>query len=135
MNTWRSRILTGLVMFIAIDLHQLCTSSLPNTPAGMLLFHGSAAGVDLILLYAVSGFVSGRLCDDMESLCLASAVVNFVGWLLYMAYAPPIIYNVLSWGLSYVQWGRLLLVDGNDADHLGFHLVRGRHHGRAKFYS
>lgn len=113
MTTWRSRLLTGLAFLLAIDVHQYCTADLPNTPGGMLLFHGSAAAVDLLLLFAVPRFVSGRLCDDMESLCLASILVNFVGFLAYMAYAPPTVYNVLSWSLSYVQWGRLLLVDGD----------------------
>lgn len=123
MNSWRSRLLTGLVFLMAIDVHAFCTVDLPNTPAGMLLFHGSAATVDLLLLFAVPRVLAGRLCDDMECLCLASIIVNFIGYLAYMAYAPPVIFNLLSWGLSYAQWGRLLLVDG-DADMFRHFVVR-----------
>lgn len=114
--------------------HEFSTSGLPNSPAGMLTFHGSAALCDLILLYAVPVFLADRLCDDMQALCIASMVVNFVGWILYMAYAPPIFYNVISWVVAYVQWGRLLLVDRDDIDPMGLHLVRGLNHGRSKLY-
>ena len=134
MTPWRSRILVGLLLYAANMMHELCTAALPNTPAGMLLFHGSAALADLLLLWAMPVLLSDRLCDDMQTLCLVFIVVNFVGWIAYMAYAPPIFYNVISWSLAYVQWGRLLLVDGDNADYLGLHLVRGRHHGRPQFY-
>lgn len=134
MIVWRSRICIGSLFLAMMHLHEISTSALPNTPAGMLMFHGSAALCDLILLRAVPVLLTDRLCDDMQTLCLVSIVVNFVGWIAYMAYAPPIFYNVISWSLAYVQWGRLLLVDGDDTDHLGFHMVRGRHHGRPQFY-
>jgi hypothetical protein len=135
MIMWRSRLFTALLFFAAMEIHELSTADLPNSSVGMLMFHGSAALVDLILLYAVPALTKDRLCDDMQALCLASIVVNFVGWILYMAYAPPIFYNVLSWSLAYAQWLRLFMVDSNDAHHLGFHLVRGADHGRAQFYT
>ncbi len=134
MISWRSRIATGVLFYAVMMMHELSTSSLPNTPAGMLMFHGSAALVDLILLCAVPVLLTGRLCDDLETLCLVSMVVNFLGFLAYLAYAPPAFFNWFMWGLAYVQWGRLLLVDGDDADYLGLHLVRGRHPGWPKFY-
>lgn len=134
MITWRSRIFTALLFFAAMKIHELSTADLPNSPAGMLMFHGSAALVDLILLYAVPALTNDRLCDDMQALCLASMVVNFVGWILYMAYAPPIFYNVVSWSLAYVQWLRLFMVDRDDSHLMGLHLVRGADHGRPQFY-
>lgn len=134
MTPWRSRITAGMLFYAAMVMHEFSTSDLPNLPVGMLVFHGSAALVDLILLYAVPALLAERLCDDMQTLCLVSIVVNFVGWIAYMAYAPPIFYNVISWSLAYVQWGRLLLVDSDDVNHLGFHLVRGSDNGRPQFY-
>lgn len=134
MTPWRSRIAAGMLFYAAMVLHEICTVDLPNSPIGMFVFHGSAALVDLILLYAVPALLAERLCDDMQTLCLVSIVVNFVGWIAYMAYAPPIFYNVISWSLAYVQWGRLLLVDSDDVNHLGFHLVRGSDNGRPQFY-
>jgi len=95
----------------------------------MLAFHLSAAAVDLLLLKSAPRFISGRLCSDMQFLCLVSMSANFVGWIAYTAYAPPIFYNAFMWGLSYVQWGRLLLVDHHGADYLRVDLVRGHYRG------
>lgn len=124
MNDWRFRGVFGILIWVTMQLHSMMTESLPNTDAGMLIFHGSAALVDFILLYSAPSFMVGQLCDDIQRLCLASIVVNFLGWLAYTAYAPPLIYNTVMWGLSYAQWGRLLIVDDDNAtDNLGVHLV------------
>ena len=135
MNEWRSRIFSAMLFLAVMKFHEYATISLPNSPIGMLIFHGSAGLLDFILLRSVSAIIAGQLCDDMEFLCLASIVVNFVGWILYMAYAPPIFYNVISWSLAYVQWLRLFMVDSNDAHHFGLHLVRRFDTRRTKFYS
>lgn len=134
MNGWRSRILLVAVMVLAMIVHSLVTASLPNTDEGMLLFHGSAAAVDFILLYSAPRFIAGRLCSDMQTLCLVSIVANLVGWIAYMAYAPPNFYNTFMWSLSYVQYGRILLVDHHGADYLGFGLVRGVDRRRRQGY-
>lgn len=60
----------------------------------------------------------------MEALCIASIVANFVGWIAYTAYAPPIYYNVFMWGLAYVQWARLFIMGDDDANYHGLHMVR-----------
>jgi len=128
MIAWRSRLTAGLVILAALKVHAMSTADVPNCPLGMLVFHGSAAAVDLLLIYAVPALVVGRLCDDMQTLCLVSIVVNFIGWILYMAYAPPVIFDVMSWSLCYVQFGRLLIVDVDDVDSMGLHLVRRPDH-------
>lgn len=132
MNGWRSRFLLVAVMIAAMQVHAFVSVGLPNTDAGMLLFHGGAAAVDFALLYCAPAFVTGRICTDTQTLCLVSCVGNFVGWIAYMAYAPPIYYNTFMWGLSYVQFGLLLLVDHHGTDHLGFDLVRGGYRHRSE---
>lgn len=134
MNGWRSRLMLAAVMALAMWLHSMATASLPNTDEGMLQFHGSAAAVDFLLLYFAPRFVGGRLCDDTQILCLVSCVTNFVGFIAYTAYAPPIFYNGFMWGLAHVQFGRILLVDHHGADYLGFDLVRGGHRRRRQNY-
>jgi hypothetical protein len=130
MNGWRSRITLAVIMLLAMHAHSVALANKPNTDAGLLAFHLSAAVIDLLIMKAAPRFVSGRLCSDMQILCLVSIVANFVGWIAYTAYAPPIFYNVFMWGLSYVQWGRLLLVDHHGADYLRVNLVRGGYRGR-----
>jgi hypothetical protein len=126
MNGWRARLLLCLLLWLSMQLHAVAVAGVPNTPQGMLAFHGSAAALDVVLTCSAHFLVSGRLCDDMENLCLFSAVGNALGWALYLASTSPVFYNTFMWGLSYVQWGRLLYVDRNDADadHSGVDLVR-----------
>lgn len=125
MNDWRARSLCALVFFLAMLGYSGITSGLPNTPGGMLVFHGGAAAVDFLLLYCVPYFLNGRLAFLIETSCLVSIIWNFVGWLAYMAYSPPLVYNAAAWGLSYVQWCIILLVDRHDINRLGFGVVRG----------
>lgn len=124
MTTWRSRLFAGLLLLAMTKLHAFSTADLPNTPLGMLVFHGSAALIDLVVIYAIPSMLTGSLCDDIQALSLGFMVVNFVGWIAYMAYAPPIIFNMISWSLCYVQFARLFIVDVDDVDSMGLHLVR-----------
>lgn len=139
MNGWRSRLTLGALFWVAIQAHGIFTGPLPNTDFGMLVFHGTAALVDLLLLTCAPRFIDGRLCDDIQALCLASIVGNALGWAMYLANAPPDIFNTLMWGLSYVQWGRLLIVDDADdvdiAGRMGVHLVCRPHFVGAQYYS
>lgn len=130
MNGWRSRIGTWLLMLALMWAHSIATMSLPNSPLGMLAVHGSAMLVDFALMLAMPYWLAGRLCDDTEALILLSLIGNAVGWGLYMAYAPPVFYNVFMWGLSIAQWLRLLYVDKCDVDPMGFVVVRGRYRVR-----
>jgi hypothetical protein len=110
------------MILLATYAHGWATAELPNAPVDMLLFHGSAALVDLLLLYAAPAVLRGRLCADSQKLLLASIVGNFAGWLLYMAYVSPIFYNVYMVALTYAQLLRLIIPDRH-ADPLGLDLV------------
>ena len=123
MNSWRARFTAAALILLAMCGHGWATHQLPNTPVDMLLFHGSAALVDLGLLFAAPAVLNGRLCVDSQLLLLASIVGNAAGWLLYMAYAPPIIYNVYMVTLTYAQLMRLIIPDRH-ADSTGSTLVR-----------
>lgn len=125
MSGWRSRMLAGLMMLLVMQMHSLSLADVENTPAGMLLYHGSAAAVDLLLLFSAPWLLSGRLCDDMQALNLASVFANFVGWVAYLAYQPPVFYDTIMQWLTCVQFIRLFIVDRYGADRLGFDLVRG----------
>lgn len=130
MNGWRYRVLLALIFALAMWLHSMVMADVPNTDWGMLQFHGSAAAVDLLLLYGSPRFISGNLCDDVQALCLASMIANFIGWIAYTAYAPPIYYDTFMWGLSYVLWGRLLIMDTGDVSNvtpMGHYMVRRSH--------
>lgn len=129
-NPWRYRFAVALLILVVMWSHATVTDALPNTPLGMLMFHGSAALCDLILIYSFPSLVKGQLCKDMEALCIASILGNTLGWFAYLAYAPPDFYNCLMWSITYIQWGRLLMADNDDPDFVGRFMVRGNHTGR-----
>lgn len=124
MNSWRCRAILGLLIWLAMDVHAQAFHGVPNTPEGMLAFHGSAATIDWLLYHATRYVVTEDLQDDMETMFLISIAGNALGWALYMSYAPPYFYNGFMWALGYVQWIRLFLVGRHDANHLWLHLVR-----------
>ena len=127
MNSWRARAVAALFMLLTTYGHGWATRLLPNTPVDMLLFHGSAALLDLLLLFVTPAVLRGRLYVDSQRLLLASIVGNFAGWLLYMAYVSPMIYNTYMVALTYAQLLRLLIPDRH-ADPLGLDLVRHPDH-------
>jgi hypothetical protein len=92
----------------------------------MLLFHGSAALVDSMILLIVPRILQGRLLDRTQYLLIASVLGNFAGWLLYMGYAPPGIYDGYMWALTVAQIGCLLFTDRPHADSPWLDLVRHR---------
>ena len=125
MNSWQSRCVAASLMLLAIYGHGWATHQLPNTPVDMLLFHGSAALVDLLMLFSAPAVLNGRLCADTQKLLFASIVGNFAGWALYMAYVSPIFYNYGMLALTCVQLLRLFMPDRH-VDYPRVHLVRDR---------
>lgn len=114
--------------------HHLLTASLDNTPTGMLLFHGSALMTDWLLLWLVAPLLlQGRLLDLSQWFLVAFMVGNALGWILYMSYAPPSIYNVFMWVLTVAQWACFFIPDRTDEDNTSyrswFDMVRHRNIG------
>lgn len=126
MNSWRVRFTVCILMMTIMAMHDIATESVPNTPEGMLVYHGSGALFDWLLLMIVPRCLSGDLCKHSQWLLLVSIIGNFGGWILYMAYASPSLYNVFMWVLTAAQWLRLIIPDRHDAVDSWFDLVRHR---------
>lgn len=134
MNSISARLLVGLALWLANIAHHALVVDVANTPGGMLVYHATALAFDYALLIACAVMLDGKLSDDMQTLCLMSMIVNFSGWLLYLAYAPPVPYNYAIGVLGYVQYARLLLGD-HDAYRMGRDLVHRRDSLGPKFHS
>jgi len=132
---WRGRLAMLALIGGAIGLHSFLMADIPNSPQGMLMFHGSAAGLDLLLLFCARFFLQPEMTTDIEVLFFLSILVNFFGWLAYIAYAPPIYYNSSMWALTVITAVRLLTKGdyGNGVTRRAwFGMVHSWRTGRAK---
>lgn len=124
MNTWRDRLLIGLLLLLFQRAHGEITAPLPNTEAWALIFFGTAATLELFILKAAPKVLNGHLCDDMQMLSYICIIVDAIGFAAYMTQTPSVYYNTVMWGISYVQWARLLFVDSGHARSCWNNLVR-----------
>jgi len=127
MNTWRDRLLIGLLLLLFQQVHAEINAPLPNTQFWALIFFGTAATLELYICWAIPKVLEGPLCDDMQVLGTTCIVIDALGFLGYMTKTPSIYYNTIMWGLSYVQWIRLLFVDSDHALSVWNNLVRRPH--------
>lgn len=132
MNTWQSRLLIGLLLLLFQWAWNDLNAPLPNTPEWATVFFCGAALLEYAVCRAMPRILQGRLCDDMQILAGCCIVLDALGFLGYMTKTSSVYYNHLMWGLSYVQWARLLFVDSNHARSVWGSVVRGVTGGRQK---
>lgn len=89
---------------------------------------------DMVIVYLISFFIDGKLLSDMQYINLASICANFIGWILYMAYLPPTIYDALIQSLLLVQWIRLIWTDNYNVNPIGHFMVHSDNTSGKKFY-
>lgn len=135
MNTFAIRFQVWLGMALALVAHAFATDSAPNTPEGMLVYHGSGALMDWLFGMVISIALIGKRGRVMRYLLLAAICTNFAGWLLYMAYVSPIYYNATMWGLTCAQCVCLFYPDRNDATDPWHALVRYARRSSGSNYS
>lgn len=131
MNTWRDRLLVGLLLLLFWKAHAAVNDPLPNTREWALVFFGTAATLEYVIFRAIPKVLDGSLCNDMQNLAYICIIVDALGFIGYMTKTPSIYYNTLMWGLSYVQWVRLLFVDSDHARSIWNNLVRRPNFGCA----
>lgn len=122
-NTRRSRLLFLLAMSILQVAHQHLFSGVPNTPEGMLMFHGTAALADMYLIYVASELLSGELSFHIQCLNLASIIANALGYFAYMQYAAPWFYDYSILGIGCVLLYKLLWIADHDSRSASHSLV------------
>ena len=123
-HRWEARLIYGCALWTSGAVHQNLVSCAENTPSGMFVYHFSAVAFDCLLIICAANLLRGRLSRDMQNLCWLSMIVNFIGWLLYMAYAPPITYNYAIAILGYVQYARLIYLGQNGINSAGYGNLR-----------
>lgn len=135
MNLLRFRkIAFALAIVLVGCAHSFATSELPNTMEAMLVFHGSAMMLDWLLLWLVAPMLLQGTVLDWSQWALVSCMIgNALGWILYISYVTPSIYNTYMWALAIVQLASLFIPDCTDEDNTSdrswFDMVRHRNIG------
>ena len=125
---WRGRLLIALLICAGFFTHAYILRDIPNSPEWMLFFHGTAAAVDLLILFCARFFLENDIRTDFEILCLLSVLGNFFGWIAYLAYLPPIYYDSGMWALTAITALRLMIKgdhEDNTVSNSWIALVRG----------
>lgn len=123
LTEWQRRLVAGAAFFFISWIHAH-SFGFKNTPELMLIYHGSAVAADLAIIYIAGHALTGRVSFDIMYINLCSIVVNFMGFIAYMAYLPPSFYNTMMAGVIYAQWARLIWND-DVANFLRFHVLPG----------
>lgn len=127
MNLLRSRLILLALFWSTGKAFDLLITKRPSGEYWDMAYFGSAATVDWFMYQLCQKFTTGKLCRDVEALCIASIVTNALGFALYMASSPPTIYNWIIMGINYVLVIRLTVMGGGDV--LNYHhwrdMVRG----------
>jgi len=59
-----------------------------------LAYYGSAALFDLmVILFTVKLRITSTMICDLHNICIASILLNGIGWVMWMLYMPPYAYN------------------------------------------
>ena len=105
------------VAFVSITLlHELFLSDYDG-----LLYYGSAALFDLAIIILTSGINPvPKMVLSLHKICVASILVNLLGWVIWFFYFPPLIYDAAFVAL-YV-WALITLINRSGLDVGGYTL-------------
>lgn len=111
-----------------------------NTQIGVTVYLCSAALFNLALVVYCSHALNGQLSYDLQRLAFCAIILNFIGWITYLAQVTPAFINFLVMVLTYGMFTRIIWVHDGDSDAGGWRdlvrrlLDRGSvvHHEKAK---
>ena len=133
MNTWRSRVALLLLFWMMAKAFDVFAARLPDGEFWDTSYYCFAATTEYIMYYQCRRFVTGKLCRDLEALCIASILAHAFGIKLYMAYSPPSTYKWIIQGINYVLAIRVIFTGGGNVlrNYYSNYMVRRFTVGRA----
>ena len=104
-----------LICFVVIMSTAIHTHFFDNEVS--FTYYGTAAISNLFVILFLSLVSRSPLATSIQVISLFGIVANFVGYGLYEAYLPPIIYNVIMSIIMIAEGLRLLIRTRNDRFH------------------
>lgn len=104
------RLFASIVFVAIIHAHQVYFVDLEG-----VMYFLSAALLSLLIIIVTSGInPAPKMVVEIHKICIASAVLNFLGWLLWESYVSSTYYN-LSFVVVYA-WAFFTLIDRDPSD-------------------
>lgn len=109
--------LFAALVFVGVTLsHEVFLSNYDG-----LSYYGGAALFDLAIIIATSGIRPlPQMVLSLHKICLVSILANFMGWVIWFLYFPPIIYDI-SFVVIYT-WALITLIKRSGLDVGGYTL-------------
>ena len=106
----RQRLFAGLVYSGLLIVNEL----LLFNETGLTYYAGSAL-LDLAAIIIISHAAKvSSMAVNLQKICLASIILNFFGWVMWMLYMPPVMYNSLF--IALYVCALLTLITRNKSD-------------------
>jgi|SRR6516164_7511850 hypothetical protein len=133
-ESWKTRLAAAALLLAADGLYHLCF-----TPPSFPLYYfivGFWDGAMIGVLRWILG--SNSLTHDLQRIKLAWVFLHAFGFVLYMLYLPPFVYDFFLKALKVLEWARLFMVrnvDKSPKNSWRFDLVRGHPDGGQKRFA
>lgn len=87
-----SRLYTGSIFFLMLIFHEIIFSDYDG-----LMYYGTAALFYFGIMFLTAPAINiTKLVLDIHQICLIAIIVNAVGWVAWLTYLPPNLYNFAS---------------------------------------
>ena len=127
-----SLVLAGSLLFRAYGRALVCFIALVPTVGHYALFsglgafeyYGTAALARSITIALLEFAPRSPLAFHIQVINYALIVVNFIGWVMWVSYAEPYLYDILIMALVVTEWLRLLIRTKADGEHWSSNFMR-----------
>lgn len=124
---WRARLFGVLAFYLIDQAHVEFFGHPENTKMSVTIYLATAALANVAVVVVAAKVLRDQLSYDIQRLNYCAIIVNFMGWLAYLASKSPVVFNATITALGYGQFLRLFWIGDDDSDRNGLDLVRGRY--------
>lgn len=90
-----------------------------------IAYYGSAALLDIAVIYFTARLaIISKVIREIQNICLASIVLNAIGWAMWMLYLEPHAYDAMF--IALYSWALIILTRRESADVSGVDTMGGR---------
>lgn len=115
MNRLRSIVALAALFCLTFKLFEVAAKLRPPGEEWDVAYFVGAATIDWLMYRATPHLIAGKLCRDVELLCIASMVTHTIGFALYMGWYPPHFHNWTIKAINYALAFKLITTGGSDA--------------------